>query len=98
MLSCLANPKPVALGSRSATPTICTNGSVAKISMSAVPPRPAPIMATFVAPEVGVFRRARCWGSGLFIGLFLHLLHTIRRNQQRTNVESDGVNEARKLR
>ena len=38
----------------SATATMSTRGSVAKISISAVPPRPAPMMATWVAPCAGL--------------------------------------------
>ena len=50
MCNRLASPRPGAWGLMSATPTIRTNGSLAKISIKAVPPRPAPMITTSWRP------------------------------------------------
>jgi hypothetical protein len=39
-------------------PTICTSGSLAKISIKAVPPRPTPMMATRVVAAARGFPKA----------------------------------------
>ena len=60
--------RPGAVSVISATATMSTRGSLAKISMSAVPPRPAPMIATCVpldAPVLGACLRDLDWIVGI---------------------------------